>query len=72
MFHHYYPARSMPAQKPFRFFPFPRSIAFVPLAGRGRSPQARYSSNLTMKTFLSTYFFPEEWKSCSRASPANT
>jgi len=29
--HPYYPARSMPAHKPFRFFPFPRSIAFVPV-----------------------------------------
>jgi hypothetical protein len=39
----------------FPFFPFPRSIAFVPVAGRGRSQQATYSSNLAMRMFLSRF-----------------
>jgi hypothetical protein len=56
----------------FPFFPFPRSIAFVPAAARGRSQQATYSSNLAMRTFLSTYSCPEEWRSCSRISQTNT
>ena len=72
MFPPYYPARSMPAHKPFRFFPFPRSTAFAPVAGPGMSPQATYCSNPAMRTFLSTYSFPEEWRSCRRISRANT